>query len=118
MRLNHECVRDTMLYLEDTLEYGHFLPTTDIKIKDYSIDEIKYTLKKLSEAGYITIDREDILGNFLVKSITYNGHQFIDSVRDNTIWKETKSALAKVTGGTLPIIQQLATYFLKAKLGI
>lgn len=118
MRLNHECVRDTMLYLEDTLEYDHFLPTTDIEIKDYSIDEIKYTLKKLSEAGYITIDREDMLGNFLVKSITYNGHQFIDSVRDNTIWKETKSALAKIASVSLPVIQQLATHIAKAKVGI
>lgn len=114
MKLIHECVRDVLLYLEENLDYNNFISASNIEIKNYSTNDIKYTLKKLSEANYITIDREDMAGNFLVYNITYYGHQFLDNIRDTTVWNKTSKILSKFSSTSLNIIENISAQVITA----
>ncbi len=120
MILKHDCVRDTMLYLEENLTLDNIITTSAIKINKYDIDDIIYTIKMLNDAGYINAkycgyDNKPI---YSISSLTWDGHQFLDNIRDNDIWKETKSKVSKITSVSLPIIQQVAAQLIALKLGI
>lgn len=59
------------------------------------------------------------LGHILIFSVTWKGHEFLDAVRDDTIWKKTKDKVASsgVTA-TVEILTQVATGFVKQMLGL
>lgn len=59
MRLNHECVRDVLLHIEENLPYGYYMNFSDVKLKDYSQEELLYTADKLLEAGLVTGTRRN-----------------------------------------------------------
>ncbi len=121
MKLNNECVRDLLIYLEDNLNYHERLYVKDVQLKDYSINELSYTVERLKEANFL-----NTFGGIYSKynlplsidSITYQGHQFLDSIRDENIWADAKSKIKVVASVTLPILQEICTSFLKLKLGL
>ena len=91
MKLNHDCVRDVLLYLEDNLDLGlkiKFSSTTNNELNSkYSNTDIFYTSLKLLEAGFINAKAYDTVqpsGPIVIEiaSITYNGHLFLDSIRN------------------------------------
>ena len=52
MKLNYDCVRDVMLYLEENLIFGNPIRDTNINL-NYDIKEIRYSLLKLHEINYL-----------------------------------------------------------------
>lgn len=121
MRLNHECVRDLLLYLEDNLDYMDEIRINNLKIEPYSKDELLYTADRLIEAGYLNSRfgwNSQSSHIITVNSISYNGHQFLDTIRDDGIWKTTKNKFAKFSSISLPIIQELASSLIKSQLGL
>ncbi len=48
MKLNHDCVRDVMLYLEDNLELDDSIESYGLAniLKDYAPDEVVYSISK------------------------------------------------------------------------
>ena len=81
-----------------------------------STEEIIYTLIKLKEANFIeAIVDKDLSGtiDLYVLSITWSGHQFIDNVRDDKIWKKLITYInSKVDGASIITISKLATEFI------
>jgi len=60
-------------------------------------DEVVYHCRLLSEAGFI--EGRPTAGNgFLFLKITWDGHDFLDSIRADNIWRETQEKLEKVGG--------------------
>jgi hypothetical protein len=55
-------------------------------------------------------------GFWVVESISWKGHDFIDAVRDPEIWSQTKSGIEKVGGFTLDLIVAMAKGLLKKKI--
>lgn len=121
MKLNHDCIRDLLLYLEDHLCYKDEIRINSLKIEPYSQDELLYTADRLIEAGYLNsrfgwnMQSSHII---TVNSISYDGHQFLDTIRDDGIWKNTKNKFAKFSSISLPIIQELASSLIKSQLGL
>ncbi len=122
MVLKHECVRETLLYLEKNLTFDTPIYSPNIQLKNFSSEDINYTIAKLKEAGYIkaVFSGGDNLPNYLIHSITWDGHQFLDNIRDADIWQRVKSKVNKLTNESvsLPIIQQVAAQIISKKLGI
>lgn len=48
-------------------------------------------------------------------SITHNGYEFLDAVRDEEVWKTTKGIIAKTGGWTLGVIASVATEIITRK---
>lgn len=113
MKLEIDCVRDILLEFED-LPVGCYSPFIfERSVAKYGIDNVEYTLKKLSEAGYINADiyafpngQTEFNGIF---DITFSGHQFLEKIRDNKVWAKTKSVAGSVGSRAFDVITQIAT---------
>lgn len=57
MKLNQDCVRDIMLFIEKNVTFGMFLHLNDFiessDLKKYDSKTIKYTLGKLDETKFL-----------------------------------------------------------------
>lgn len=120
MKLNHDCVREVLLYIEENKVPDYYLESEqlDEDINNFNFEVINYTIKQLSNAGFI--EAKSIMGtsSYLIGDLTWEGHKFIDTIRDDSVWKETKERASKVSSVSLPIIQQLALSVSKQKFGL
>ena len=122
MELKKDCVRDVLLYLEKNLNYNEEVFANKIELKKYSKEDIYYTCEKLSEAGFLNVKIDKFIMSetplIMIKSITYEGHQFLDNIRDENVWKETKNRLSIIKDVSLNVIGQVASAVILAKLGL
>lgn len=112
MKLNYDCIRDVLLYLEENLELNNTVYLENIKI-DYSDDDIKYSILKLEEIEYIKArivkaDGVAIL-DATIFDITFYGHEFLNTVRPKTVWENTKDVSSKLGVKTISSLTQIAT---------
>ena len=112
MKLNQDCIRDLLLYLEENLKINDYLSISNIALKNYSSEELLYTADKLCEAGYLKCSRKvydntDLM--IFVSSITYTGHQFLDNIRDDKVFAKTKSVLSSFKSVSIEIISETAS---------
>lgn len=113
MKLNPDCVRDVLIYLEDTLYYeeneqcqlskpsvGWTTVSRDEHLSSkYLIDDIKYTIFQLYKSGMIEAKQNSTPQNILsldITDITWEGHELLASLRGEELWKETKSVAQKL----------------------
>ncbi len=107
MKLNPDCVRDVLLYLEEHLhiEDRNKLSTIDLKelkekLTQYSEDDIFYSVYNLHQIRFIegrindTGDRKMFFCE--INNITWNGHQFLNTIRPDTVWQATKKGASKL----------------------
>lgn len=117
MKLNQDCVRDFLLYLEETLTLENYLNincyTNDSLLPNYSIDDIRYTTLKLIEAGYIDAKTRKFLDTQIpeirICSITYQGHLFLDNIRDDKVYSKTKSILSTLKSVSIEVFSETAS---------
>lgn len=53
---------------------------------------------------------------FIPMNLTDKGHDYLDSIRDPEIWKQTKAGAAKVGGFSLELIGDLAKGLIKTQI--
>lgn len=112
MKLNNDCVRDLMLLIEEEVGLNEYLSIRKIEFKNYTTEELIYTSKKLKEAGYINAEIEDYLDGgheAYIYSLTWQGHKFLDNIRDDGVWKTTKGIISKFSSVSISIIENVAS---------
>lgn len=113
MKLNHECVRDVLLHIEENLTYGYYMDFSAVELKQYSQEELIYTADKLIEAEFICGSRKNYISNSLpdirITSLTWSGHQFLDNIRDDGVWKDTKKIISKFSSVSLGLVGSIAS---------
>ena len=126
MKLNYNCVRDILFLCESSLTLNEDLSWEYLTLNDfkslfdkpkgkYSKQEVAYTLILLDEAGYIVCEydnSDNCLSELYVSRLTYDGHEFIDTIRSDSIWKKITSCITAVGSASLPVIQNLGSQFL------
>lgn len=113
MKLDIDCVRDVLLEFEE-LPFGCHTPCDfPNSISKYGDNTVEYTLSKLQEGGFITANiskMQDGSPNFLgIYDITFSGHQFLETIRNNKVWGKTKNVAGKVGCNAFSIITQIAS---------
>ena len=112
MKLNPDCVRDVLLYLEENLGYTDHIGALQHKeiqictIPDYfsttySKEDVNYSIEKLYEAHFLSLiniasDRDGYIVNAYVNDITYVGHEFLNNIRPKNVWDATKEGASKL----------------------
>lgn len=121
MTLNVDCVRDVLLtleeeqYMNDELKLQILYPDSLLeyeKCKKYNKDEITYTILKLKEAGFIDaniLSNNNEILNVKIFDITYCGHQYLETIRDNKVWSQTKSIAEKIGCKSLDVLIEIAS---------
>lgn len=125
MRLNYDCIRDVLLELEEMLTCNYTdqnFHTNEVDIenlfdklsdKNYTIEEIFYSVKNLEQAKFIIADfkqADDGIIDCEIFDITYEGHEFINKVRKDKVWNKVKDKVMSTGASvTLSVISKLTT---------
>ncbi len=114
MKFDIDCAREILIAVE-SCEFGKTLSLDELheSLPNYDKDTLAYHCLKLEEGEMLTL--QTILMPLsplpMLKSIddiTYAGHQFLASVRSDTIWKDVKSVLTKLGVSSLSVATQVA----------
>ncbi|EGQ2787394.1 DUF2513 domain-containing protein [Staphylococcus pseudintermedius] len=118
MKLKHDCIREVLLVIESDLNLNNVLDNEDLEhaIKDFSHEDIEYTVKQLAGEGYI--DAEFYMDGYFVKHMNFSGHNLLDDVRDVEVWKQTKDKASKISSVSIPVIQHIASSVINKMLGL
>lgn len=126
MKLDIDCVRDVMLELEGFPMGYQQLSAFEKSIKKHGEDNVLYALSKLDEAKYINaeigIDESGYPHCMAVYNLTFQGHEFLNSIRTPSVWKLLQGAACEGGTGSLKAIGNIGLHLLeetlKKKLGI
>lgn len=113
MKRDLDLMRKLLLALE-TREEECF--ASELKIANYDGGRIQYHVRLLAQGGYVVgSDQSTMDGNdFLVESLTFSGHEYLDAVRSPKIWRMTKEAAVKVGGSlSMEAVKPLASAILR-----
>ena len=93
-----------------------------LEIQGYTQEEIQYHTFLLGEAGLAKVVNETNFGSkspeAMFINLTWQGHEFLDSARENQIWNQAKDAIGKIGGASIPIWTALLTELIKKRLGL
>ncbi|HBO20289.1 MAG TPA: hypothetical protein DHU87_07350 [Ruminococcus sp.] len=122
MKLNYDCVRELLLTLEENLVMDDSLSFPSLTLKqvcekmpDFSRADIAYASTKLLEAEYIeanSIESDSKIIKIVYSSITYEGHQYLDSIRDSKLWSTVKKNAKALT---FELVKKLAEIYVVDK---
>lgn len=92
-------------------------------VPEYTDSEVKYHLILMYEAGFLRAEPELTKTRRVIKvhpfSLTWQGHEFLEASRDDTLWKKATTTVASKTGSlSFSVLQALLTAMTKQQLGI
>jgi len=121
MTRDMDLIRELLLKLEALpLRPGsilHITPDADeIAVSGYSADQIEYHASLIREAGFIEDGGVRPMVGFGFRRLTWEGHDFLDSVRDPAIWAKTKNGAFAAGGFTVDLLKDLAKGFVKKQI--
>ena len=91
MKRDMDLIREILLKIE---EHDVNSPSsTNLEIEGYSPREVYEHARLMENAGLIEDAHFDLAGNTWVQRITLSGYDYLDKVRDNTVWKKTKDVI-------------------------
>lgn len=111
MKRDMDLVRVILLKLAES---DNYIKANQLANDKYSRQMVGYHFQILDEAGLIVASITPA-GNdpyFFAEAIrlTWEGNDFLDSIRDESIWKRVVSAIVNTTGGaSLDVIKTLAS---------
>ena len=96
MQRDMELIRKILFKIEDTVDN---VAGYNLEIEGYTMGQVAYHCSILYEGGYIHAYKGEYAGNglysFSVGRLTWEGHEFLDKIRENTIWNKTKDTIAE-----------------------
>lgn len=116
MKRDMDLIREIMLWLEENNR-------GEPEIPERTSEEIGYHCHLLMQAGFIKAAdsscMDDELPQAIPLSVTWPGHEFIDSSRDKSIWKSVKEKAMTTTGGVgVAVLTELLKDEAKRRLGL
>lgn len=124
MKLNPDCVRDTLLYLEENLAINcknntfEFITLNQLitgmleKYNQYTEEDIWYTVYNLKQVCFIEGRINDVGDHKMmfcdIENISWSGHQFLSTVRPDTIWEATKNKAKEIGGMSIQGLSMIA----------
>ncbi len=127
MQLTPDCIRDVLLELETFHIGAHKVDAFQNCLLDYSYEQILYTLIKLSEGGYVNAklsrSSDGKIITFRVYEMTFQGHEFLEKIRSDTIWNQKlKPVFTNIGSMSFEVISSVAnsaiTSLVLKKLGL
>lgn len=105
MKLDNDLVRDMLLKIEEDVdgsvnfEIGSYC---EITFTEHDATLTKYHMKYFLDAGFV----QGANGYF--RDITPYGRDFLDNIRDSTIWSKTKEAVKPFGTVALDVVSEIA----------
>lgn len=113
MKRDMELVRNVLLFTEAKTDVFTFeMPV----FEGFDRDTVSGHVKLLAEQGLLRAEDMTTMGpggrEIAPMELTWQGHEFLDAIRADTVWRKLKSKVAE-KGGSMPfeIVKELATTF-------
>ena len=123
MKLNYDCIRKILLYIEansgyepNTTIYKIIQPreiSKALRSDGFDNEEITYAIQLLFEEGYLNIDRKPVYGtnntlfNIDITSLSWRGNELLNNIRNDTAWNAVKERCKKVSVGSIKVISDI-----------
>jgi Hypothetical protein (DUF2513) len=112
MKRNWDTIREILNRLEEASESDDYL-----QLHSFPEDraaEVSYHVELLLEAGLVDGEMSKTIGpgpyDFFAARLTWSGHEFLDTIRSNTVWEKTKKSIrSKGLSLTFDLIKSVAT---------
>lgn len=114
MVLDHDCVRDILLAVEQCpFNQTLNLEKLEALLPDYSVETIWYACLKMGEGGLLEMMTVPLYGSDMpgikqITCMTYDGHEFLDTIRKKTIWEKVKDIAIKSGAGSIKFLGEIA----------
>jgi len=121
MKRDMDMVRELLLRIEELhLPAGTaaFLSVTEepLALPGDDRDSIAYHMRLLMDAGFIDSTKTQGADSFGLRGLSWRGHEFLDTIRDPEIWRQTKEAATKAGGFTVDLLVDLAKGLIKTQI--
>ena len=115
MKLEKDLVREILLQVEAWPDPRGWV---DFNIPDHSKILLAEHIHLLDEAGFLDADDvTDTSGyDWQAKRLTYEGHEFLNTVRDPEIWRLTKETAKKTGTASVHALFEIGKGYAKQKL--
>jgi len=94
----------------------------EVTAEGYSEGQVHYHLHILVEGGFVeALDAAGAAQSFyyMPTGLTWKGHEFLDDISDETVWKKTKETVSSKVGSvSLAVVQEVAKATVKTLLGL
>lgn len=89
------------------------------KLPDFDEETIWYACLKLGEGGLLDMmtwpmPSYNLDGIKQITGMTYEGHEFLDTIREKTAWDKTKEIAKKTGAGSIKFLGEIAKEVVKA----
>lgn len=112
MKMNMDCIRDILLEAEDFPLEPYGVESLSNSIEKYGEECVEYNVLKLIESGLVRgVIEEDLSGIpcvLRISDITFQGHEFLNKVRDQKHWTVIKAGFNAVRNYSLDAISAIA----------
>ncbi len=124
MKRNWDTIRELLTKVEECT-----LPAEMVRLSNFQKEraaEISYHMSLLIEVGLVKGQMVQTIGpevkDFIAQRLTWQGHEFLDAIRSDTVWEKTKKIfLDKGVEMTFDLVRTIAkeaaTAILKGALG-
>jgi len=120
MERNWDTIREILIDTES------LKPEAAIALSSYNTDrayEVSYHVILLEEAGLIHASISPMMGGgateFHIYRLTWQGHELLDAIRNESIWSKTKSSIIDKGGAmTYELVKSVAIDLAKTAMGI
>ncbi|WP_289068957.1 DUF2513 domain-containing protein [Faecalibaculum rodentium] len=111
MELNHDLVREMLLYIEREFAFNDLRMASSIQISGYDRGAILYTARQLLDAGFIKGKAYgyDNIPDTSISSLTWIGHEYLDNIREPEVWSKSKSIANRVGSVSLKYMSDIAS---------
>jgi hypothetical protein len=113
MKRDMDLIRKILLTVQDM----DAVDTTEVVVENYDRDMVGYHIHLLLDAELLDGGKSATLRNpygYLVRRLTWDGHEFLDLARNDTIWNKAKAFVAErgldiSIKVLVPVLTQLVT---------
>lgn len=115
MKLDKDLVREILLQVEASPDPREWI---DLNISGHSQEEIAYHVEILDEAGFIEAQNLSSMSGYdwRAQRLTYEGHEFLDTVRDAEVWRLTKETAKKTGVASIKALFEIGKSYARQKL--
>lgn len=94
--------------------------TVEVAVDGWSDTEVSYHVELLAEAGLIKAVNysHKQAHDWRAVRLTWQGHEFLEAARNDTIWHDAKSRLSTIGSFTFDIAKDLLTELIKKQAGL
>jgi uncharacterized protein DUF2513 len=113
MKRDMDLIREILFHLE-----ARSPNDCSVLLPERSMDELRLHLHLMEDAGWIT-GLSFTRGSAICMRLTNAGYEFLESVKNDTLWNNAKRVVIEKTGGlSIAALTPVVTQLVKAALGL